>query len=62
MSLFLASSAAALLAASMVSVGTVRVTEAAAMRRLRRFVAREIYRHLMSTNTPNTKGSTRARS
>jgi hypothetical protein len=43
MSLFLASSAAALLAASMISVSTVRVTDAAAMRRLRRFVAREIY-------------------
>lgn len=32
------------------------------MRCLKRFVAREIYRHLMSTNTPNTTGSTRARS
>jgi hypothetical protein len=32
------------------------------MRCLKRFVAREIYRPFMSTNTPNTTGSTRARS
>ncbi|MGC9442856.1 hypothetical protein [Streptomyces sp. WG5] len=30
------------------------------MRCLKRFVAREIYRHLVSTNTLNTTGSARA--